>query len=146
MKKQLEYNKDFYAWALHTATLIRQRKFAEMDIENIAEEIEGMGRAEKRQFINRLSLLITHLLKWQYQPLRRSKSWKLTVKEQRIRLMQLLEDSPSLKYDITSKLSDAYIQGVVTAEIETGLDEDAFPAECPFTLEQCLDHQFFPEN
>ena len=144
-KREQEYNQDFYAWAIHNAQLLREGKLSEVDIAHVAEEIESMGNSEKREFINRLAILIAHLLKWQYQPVRRSKSWKLTIKEQRIKVAQLLKLSPSLKYEIQSKLSDAYEQAIVAAEIETALDESTFPEICPFTLVQCLDHDFFPE-
>lgn len=141
---QQSYDKDFYAWSLQSANLLRQGKFSELDIEHIAEEIESMGNRDKRELINRLAVLIAHLLKWQYQPVKRSKSWQLTVKEQRIKILQLLEESPSLKHEILLKLNAAYEQAVVAAEIETGLEETAFPKECPFKLDQCLDHHFFP--
>lgn len=146
MMNQLQqvYDKDFYAWSLQSADLLRQRKFSELDIEHIAEEIESMGNRDKRELINRLAVLVAHLLKWQYQPSRRSKSWKLTVKEQRIQVLQLLEESPSLKHEITLKFNAAYEQAIVMAEIETGLEESIFPKECPFLLDQCLDHNFFP--
>jgi hypothetical protein len=72
---EIDYNKDFYNWTLHNADLIRQKKFSEMDIDHIAEEIESMGNRDRRELINRLAVLIAHLLKWQYQPTKRSKSW-----------------------------------------------------------------------
>jgi hypothetical protein len=104
-----------------------------------------MGKSEKRELINRLALLLMHLLKWQYQPIRRSRSWQLTIKEQRIKLAQLLTSSPSLKHDINSTLDAAYEQAVVMAEIETALEESVFPAKNSFTFEQCLNKDFFPE-
>jgi hypothetical protein len=141
---EIEYNKDFYNWTLHNADLIRQQKFAEVDIEHVAEEIESMGNRDRRELINRLAVLIAHLLKWEYQPNKRSKSWKLTIKEQRIKVLQLLEESPSLKHQLALKFNAAYEQAIVMAEIETGLEESAFPKESPFNLDQCLDHHFFP--
>ena len=144
-KIQEEYNQDFYAWTIHNAQLLREGKLSEIDIEHIAEEIESMGNGDKRELVSHLAVLIAHLLKWQYQPMRQSKSWMLTIKEQRIKIIQLLKESPSLKHEINSKLEDAYEQAVVKAEIETALDESTFPHDCPFNLDQCLDQRFFPE-
>lgn len=91
------YEQDFYAWANRNAQLIRAGKLSEIDVENIAEELEGMGRSEKRAFINRLAILLAHLLKWHFQPALRSRSWQYTIRAQRDQLYDLLEDSPSLK-------------------------------------------------
>lgn len=145
VKAQYEYNQDFYAWALHNAELIRQGNLLEVDLENIAEEIESMGKSDKRKLINRLALLIAHLLKWQFQPGRRGNSWKYTIKEQRIKIKDLLEDSPSLKHELESKLSHAYEQAVVIAVKQTSLEESTFPKQCLYSLEQCFDDDFFPE-
>lgn len=144
LKTQQEYNKDFYAWAIHNAELIRHGRFTEVDIVHVAEEIESMGKREKRELINRLAILIAHLLKWQYQPEKRGRSWELTLKEQRIKVTRLLEDNPSLKHELESKLNEAYEQATVLAETETLIDESNFPLQCPFSLEECLDQQFFP--
>jgi hypothetical protein len=144
-KAQYEYNQDFYAWALHNAELIRQGKLLEVDLEHIAEEIESMGKSDKRKLINRLALLIAHLLKWQFQPGRRGNSWKYTIKEQRIKIKDLLEDSPSLKHELESKLPHAYEQAVVIAVKQTSLEESIFPKQCLYSLEQCFDDGFFPE-
>ena len=145
-KKNLnEYNKDFYAWTMHNSELLRQGKMSEVDIENVAEEIESMGKSEKRELINRLALLLSHLLKWTFQSPRRSNSWKYTIKEQRIQLEDLLEESPSLKASLEEKMAHAYEHSIVITIRETGLDEKTFPKECPFSLKQTLDKNFFPE-
>jgi hypothetical protein len=145
-KIQQEYAKDFYAWALHNAALIRSGKFSEVDIEHVAEEIESMGRSDKSKLTNRLGILMTHLLKWQYQPNRQSRSWLLTIKEQRIRAHNLLRASPSLKYDIEQSLENAYEIAVIMAAKETGLEESVFPKKCPFSFAQCLNSDFLPEK
>lgn len=139
-----EYDRDFYAWTLHSAELLRHRKFSELDIENMAEEIESMGRRDKRELINRLAVLMAHLLKWTFQPGMRCNSWRCTIKEQRIKVRKLLEESPSLKHELSLKVEEAYEEAVVIAASETGLDESTFPTEFPFTFEQCLDSQFLP--
>ena len=140
-----EYDRDFYAWTLHNAELLRHRKFSDLDIENMAEEIESMGKRDKRQLINRLSVLLSHLLKWQHQPIRRNKSWELTIKEQRNKVFELLEESPSLKHELELKINVAYNNSIVMAAKQTALDLSSFPLSCPFTIEQCLNDQFFPE-
>lgn len=132
------YEKDFYAWLLKSAELLRRGKFSELDLEQIAEELEGMARSDKRQLINRLAVLLAHLLKWQYQPEKRSKSWERTIREQRKRISLLLEESPSLKSEIDQRLSDAYEIAVLSAANETELDDDRFPESCEYSLEEVL--------
>jgi hypothetical protein len=141
---QQEYDKDFYAWTQHNAQLLRKRKLSEIDIENIAEEIESMGKSEKRELINRLAVLLAHLLKWKFQPVRQCKSWELTIKEQRMELIDLLKDSPSLKHELENKLSHAYQRALLMAEKETGLEQKKFPKKSPFSLEKILQENYFP--
>lgn len=145
MKVEHEYDKDFYAWALHSAELIREGKFSEIDTEHLAEEIESMGKSDKRELVNRFAVLLAHLLKWQFQPGRRGNSWKYTIQTQRFEVNELLEDSPSLKYEIDKKLEHAYEKALLIAINETGLNQEIFPNKCPFPLEQALDADFFPE-
>lgn len=145
MKAQHEYEKDFYAWALHSAELMREGKLSEVDIKNVAEEIESMGKSERRELINRLAVLLAHLLKWQFQPDRRGNSWKYTIKTQRFEVTELLNDSPSLKYELSKQLEHAYEKALLIAVNETDLSQDIFPDSCPFSLEQSLDSNFFPE-
>lgn len=139
------YDTDFYAWAIENAELIRQRKFDEIDINNVAEEIESMGKSEKRELINRLSVLIAHLLKWQYQPQKRGRSWNLTIKQQRLQVNKLLKNNPSLKSKIELDFKDAYESALISASDETGIIEEDFPKQCPFDLEECLDNDFLPD-
>ena len=110
MKNSL-YDRDFYAWANEQAALLRAGRLAEADIENIAEEIETMGRSEKRELINRLTVLLLHLLKWQFQPALHGNSWRLTIEEQRYRLEDHLKDNPSLKAQLGQAMRDAYRRG-----------------------------------
>jgi hypothetical protein len=138
------YEKDFYAWLLKSAQLLRQGKFSELDVEQVAEELEGMARSDKRQLLNRFAVLLAHLLKWQYQPEKRSKSWERTIREQRKRISLLLEESPSLKSEIDQKLSDAYEIAVLSAANETGLDDDRFPESCEYSWEEVLD-EIYPD-
>ncbi|MGC8493169.1 MAG: DUF29 domain-containing protein [Syntrophobacteraceae bacterium] len=138
------YEKDFYEWTQKNAQLLREGRLSEIDLDNLIEELESMGRSEKRAFINRLAVLIAHLLKWEYQPERRSKNWRYTIKEQRRKVMDLLEDSPSLKHEIRQRIRKAYDDAVVLAVKDTELDEAIFPATCPYKLEQIMGEDFFP--
>jgi len=140
-----EYERDFYAWALQSAELIRQGKFSEIDIENVAEELESMGSNNKRELINRFAVLIAHLLKWKFQPIRRSKSWTLTIKNQRFEILDLLEESPSLKHQIELKFNHAYEKAKIICSEQTGIDESELPESCPFNLDECLNFDFLPD-
>jgi len=142
------YDQDFYAWALKNAELLRQGQLSEIDVTNVAEELESMGRSEWYELVDRLAVLLAHLLKWQAQKERRhlyEHSWRSTIAEQRRRVARRLQKSPSLKYGIEETLAEAYGDAVVRAMRQTGLDRQAFPATCPFTLEQVLDSEFWPD-
>jgi len=140
-----DYNKDFYAWLIKNADLLRKRQFNEIDSEHVAEELESMSKSEKRELMSRLTVLLAHLLKWQFQSARRSRSWKNTILTQRIDINELLEDSPSLEYELNDKIPVAYEKARLSAEDETGIDKKHFPNECPFNLSQMLNKDFFPE-
>lgn len=140
------YQKDYYGWLQANAKLMREGKFGEIDAENIAEELESMGKSEKRELSSRLAVLLLHLLKWKYQEIKRSTSWRNTIAVQRIDIWELLEDSPSLKNEISDRISTAYEKAKLAAEIETGIEKQNFPAECPFSLEQILDEKFLPNK
>ena len=139
------YDTDFYAWANEQAALLRSGKLAEADIEHIAEEIESMGRTEKRELVNRLAALITHLLKWKFQPNLRSRSWRLTIKEQRNAVADHMADNPSLKSKTDEAMTRAYGGAVIEAAKETGIDEDGFPGACPWTFDEATDAEFWPD-
>jgi hypothetical protein len=140
------YDHDFYAWANEQATLLRAGDLATADIAHIAEEIESMGRSEKRELVNRLVILLLHLLKWQYQPGLRGNSWRLSVEEQRYRLADHLGDNPSLKAKIPEALVNAYRLALVEAERETGITRKTFPALCPWSFDQIIAEDFWPEE
>lgn len=132
-------------WAEETARLLRERRFDEIDLENLVEEVEAMAGRDKRELTNRLTVLLQHLLKWQLQADRRSPSWRATILAQRHDLGDLLEQSPSLRRRLPPSLSKAYRRAATLAEVETGLSGAVFPKQCPFTTEQVLDENFFPE-
>lgn len=139
------YDTDLYAWATGNAALIRSGRLDEVDFEHIAEELESMGRSERRAITSRLEVLLMHLLKWRYQPERQGRSWRLTVKEQRRRLARLLAENPSLRAELPAIFADAYADAVLSTARETGLEETAFPDTCPFALADVLDAEFWPD-
>ena len=136
------YDQDFHAWAFQQAALLRAGNLGDADVENIAEEIESMGKGERRELMNRLTVLLLHLLKWRFQPSFRGNSWRLTIKEQRRATLRHLRDNPSLKSWLDQAMADAYGDAVLRAERETGLD--AFPETCPFTFDQVIGDDFWP--
>jgi hypothetical protein len=136
------YEKDFFEWTVRNAELLRSGRAGEADLAHIAEEIEDMGKRERRELQHRLSILIAHLLKWNVQPGRRSRSWELTIRVQRKDLVKLLEENPSLQPYLRESLPEAYEHAVVDAMTETGHLESDFPSTCPFTLDVILDPDF----
>ena len=139
------YERDFYAWANEQAALLRAGKLGDADIDNIAEEIESMGRSEKRELISRLTVLLTHLLKWQYQPERRGKNWLRKIQQQRFRINDHLGENPSLKSQLASAIRTAFRDARIEAERETDIDQDTFPATCPYTFDETMAEDFWPD-
>ena len=140
------YDEDFYAWTVEQARLLRSGEFSSIDVENVAEEIESLGRSDKRAIEGRLTVLLMHLLKWQVQPKMRSGSWSGTILEQRRRIEKLLRESPSLRPFVTEVLAEVYSEAREAASNETGLPETGFPAECPFSADEVLSRSFLPER
>jgi ribosomal protein L29 len=138
------YDCDFYAWANEQAALLRAGKLAAADIAHIAEEIESMGKSEQRELESRLAILLHHLLKWQFQPKRRSASWEASIRVQRRDLARHIDRNSSLKPLVPEATNYAYGNAVIEASAETGLVESAFPAECLWTFEQIMDAAFWP--
>ncbi len=139
-----KHDEDVYGWAIHTANLLRNKKMSEVDFDNIIEEIEVLGRSEQHELTNRLSLIIMHLLKWHYQPEKRTRSWQLTLEEQRIQAKLCLKVSPSLNSKLNEILENAYEIGKIKAKKETDLDENVFPQHCPYTFEEIMSDAFYP--
>ncbi len=146
MGNKSRYEADFYGWALEEAQLLRAGRLAEVDVENIAEEIESMGRSQKRELVSRLAVLLLRLLKWQFQSHLRSRSWQVTISRQREQIAGHLAANPSLQPSIPDVMPMAYKRAKREAEAETGLPGDAFPWSCPYTFEQTLDEAFWPET
>ena len=140
------YDQDFYAWANEQAGLLRAGKLTQADIEHIAEEIENMGKTEKRELVSRLTVLLLHLLKWQYQPGHRGASWQATIRVQRRDLARHMRDNPSLKAVVPEAIVDAYGDAIIEAGAETGFPESTFPATSPWSFEQVMDENFWPPS
>jgi Domain of unknown function DUF29 len=136
------YATDFYAWTQEQAALLRQGKLEHIDTINLIEEIESLGKQQKQELKNRLGVLIGHLLKWSYQGDRRSKSWKYTIQEQRLQILDLLEQNPSLQPYLEEAISKAYRLGLLLVGRETSLNPQQLPEQCPYTIEQVLDSSF----
>jgi hypothetical protein len=146
VKNDQLYEQDFYAWANEQAGLLRAGKLSEADIEHIAEEIESIGKGEKRELVRRLKILLLHLLKWQYQPSHRGNSWRNSIRIQRREVAAHMADNPSLKSLMHEAMEQAYGTAIIQAENETGLSEAAFPAACEWSYEQIMDPEFWPDQ
>jgi hypothetical protein len=143
-RNAVAYDDDFFAWTQEQARLLRDGDVASIDLENLAEEIESVGRIDRREIRNRLTVLLVHLLKWQFQPKRRGSSWSTTIWEQRLQINSILEDSPSLRSFPAEVLGVSYRHACEKAAQETRIQPSIFPVECPYTLEQILSEDFLP--
>ena len=138
------YEQDFYGWTQQQAKLLREGTLNQLDLVNLAEEIESLGKQQRQELRNRLEILLGHLLKWQFQPSKRSKSWFVTLREQRRKIGYLLKENPSLKPYLPEALQIGYENGIDLAVRETSLTYKDFPTECPYSLEEVLETTFFP--
>ncbi len=139
------YETDFYAWTQQQSQLLKDGQLNQIDIANLIEEIESMGKSELRELENRLEILFMHLLKWQFQPQYRGNSWRYSIEEQRAKLVEHLEDNPSLKHKLPQALTRAYNHAIRSAAKETNLAKKTFPPICPWTFEQVMNEVFLPE-
>ncbi|NCR18934.1 MAG: DUF29 domain-containing protein [Microcystis aeruginosa LL13-03] len=136
------YEYDFYGWTELQAKALANRQVEALDWQNLREEIISLGKQEYRELVSRLTVLVGHLLKWEYQPDKRSRSWFLTIREQRRSIRRHLEGNPSLKSRIPTALSDAFEAGVDLALRETDLPIRTFPSHCSFTFEDIMADHF----
>ena len=140
------YDSDLYAWSEHQAHLLRAEEFEQVDIAHLIEELEGMSSRTRRELVSRLTVLLAHLLKWQFQPGKRSRSWQATIRVQRRSLRQLLDDNPSLRSRLAEFVPMAYASAVDLAWAETGLDADNFPSDCIFSVQQIIQDTYFSDQ
>ncbi|MGE0037363.1 MAG: DUF29 domain-containing protein [Xanthobacteraceae bacterium] len=136
------YERDFYTWSQEQARLVREGRWDAVDRENVAEEIESLGRTEFAKLESALRVLLVHILKWDHQPQRRSKSWIISIKDQRIAFERVLQDNPGLKSRQDEVLVRAYERARLQAAEQTGLDEDRFPETCAYSWDDIAGRSF----
>ncbi|HXC90695.1 MAG TPA: DUF29 domain-containing protein [Stellaceae bacterium] len=144
-RNAVDYEEDFYAWTVDQARLLRAGELSTIDAANLAEEIESMGRSDRRELQSRLAGLTMHLLKWRFQPSARSRSWSATIEEQRLQIEQVFAESPSLRPLAAGMLQQAYPIARARAIAETGLADDLLPTLCPFAVDEMLSRSFLPQ-
>lgn len=137
------YDDDLYAWTRAQADALRRRAYNELDVDNLAEEIESLGKSEKREIRSRLKILLIHLLKWHYQPEWRSNSWHSSIDGARYELDHILQDNPSLRAYPSEELADAYRMAIIDKDIRH-LELLHLPTACPWTIDQVLDAKWLP--
>jgi len=133
------YDQDFYAWTQQQVELLKTGQWKQVDIENLIEEIESLGKQQRQELRNRLGVLLGHLLKWRFQPEDHSKSWFYTIQEQRQKIQDHLEENPSLKPYLPEAISKAYRYGLTLVGKETSLDPKQLPQVCPFSEFEIFD-------
>lgn len=136
---------DFYAWTRQQAQLLKAGQLSALDVSNLIDEVDDMGGSIRNQLESRLEVLMMHLLKWQYQPNFRGRSWQLTIKEQRRKVERLIRNNPSLQHNLEQTLADAYGDAIIAAAKETGLSEDIFPQQCPYSIQQIIYSDYLPD-
>jgi hypothetical protein len=140
------YDQDLVRWARETAELIREGSWQAVDVEHLAEELEDLSKSERRAIASQLVRLLLHLLKWQYQPERRSDSWIDSITDARLQIELAIQDSPSLRLYPTQVLAQSYPRARRSAAMQTGRPLATFPETCPYRLNQVLDEAFLPES
>jgi len=133
-----DYNRDFYSWLMEQARFVREGRWDAVDRDNLAEEIESLGREQFNKLERALRVLLLHLLKWDHQPERRTRSWVLSMKTQRIELEDVIDDNPGLKPRIGEAIARGYRKARIEAARETGLEEDRFPEQCPYAWDEIV--------
>jgi predicted DNA-binding ribbon-helix-helix protein len=136
------YEHDFYSWLMEQARHIREGRFAALDRDNLAEEIESLGREQFNKLVSALRVLMLHMLKWDHQPALRSRSWVLSIEEQRLEIADVLADNPGLKPRIGEAIARAYRRARIEAAKETGLDEKEFATTCPYSFDDMTSRGF----
>jgi hypothetical protein len=136
---------DFNLWIQQTAQLLREHRWQEIDLKLLIEEVEDLGKSERRAITSQLIRLLLHLLKWQYQPQRRSDSWLDSITDARTQIELAIQDSPSLKSYPSEQLDDSYQKARRQAAKQTGIEISVFPENCPYALELVLNEDWLPE-
>jgi hypothetical protein len=139
------YTTDLNLWAQQTADLLRERRWQEIDLEHLVEEMEDLSKSEKRGISSQLVRLLLHLLKWEYQPQRRSDSWLDSITDSRLQIELAIQDSPSLKSYPLQELAQSYQRARSGAAKQTGLPLSNFPEVCPYSLDEILTEHWLPK-
>jgi hypothetical protein len=142
----VRFDDDYCAWVEQQAAFLREGRLDAIDLENIAEELSDMGKSERVRVESALKVLIMHMLKWDQQPERRSRSWVATIAEQRRRIARRLQQSPSLRSKVGEMVEDGYDSARNWAAIETHLPDDDFPRECPYTWDDIMTRPFATDD
>ena len=137
-----DYERDFYSWSLEQARLIREGRIEALDRDNLAEEIESLGREQFNKLVGALRVAMLHMLKWDHQPARRSRSWMLSIKQARLEIADVLDDNPGLKPRVAEAIVRAYRGARIDAAKETGLDEAEFPDACSYSFGDITSRDF----
>jgi hypothetical protein len=137
-----DYDRDFYSWSLEQARLVREGQWPAVDRENIAEEIESLGREQFNKLESALRVLMIHMLKWDHQPKKRTRSWATSIKDQRVAFHDVLDDNPGLKHRLDEAMTRAYRRARLQASVQTGLAEETFPENCPYTFDDLMTRSF----
>jgi len=145
VKTRVSYADDLHAWSLEQAALLRARRTEGLDWDHLAEELEAMVGRDRRELKNRLRVILLHLLKWQAQPARRGASWRKSLRTQRRHIRDLLQESPSLRPQVSGLVLEAYPDAVKDAVDETGLPIGRFPVDCPYAADDVLAEVYLPD-
>ena len=140
-----DYANDYQDWLAQTARLIRERRWQALDADHLADEVEDLGKTERRGIASQLTRLLVHLLKWRFQPVRRSGSWRDSIADARLQIQLASEDSPSLRAYPASQLDTCYTKARRSAAQQTGLAPEVFPVACPFAIEAVLSDDWLPD-
>jgi len=140
------YTTDFNEWVQQTAQLLRSRRWQDLDLQHLIEEVEDLGKSERRGVASQLTRLLLHLLKWQYEPQRRSDSWLDSITDARTQIDLAIEDSPSLRSYPEAQLKQSYQRARRQAAKQTEMPLEVFPENCPYALDLVLDEDWLPES
>ncbi len=139
------YEDDFVRWCFDQAELLRRNRLTALDAPNLIEELESMGNEQRHALRSSYRLIMMHLLKWQFQPEKRTRSWRVTITRERVNVSDREKDSKTLRDQADALVTDAYRGAVLRAADETGLARDVFPTDCPYALDQLRDPDWMPE-
>jgi hypothetical protein len=139
------YETDVYTWSIQQADALRRRSASEVDWDNVAEEIESVGKAQARELARRYAVLLGRLLRWRFEPQGRSRAWEAAVTTERRMIVQHLEEAPSLKGRRDALFGQSYGIARLDASGKADLPLTTFPETNPFTLAQAMDEAFWPE-